>query len=73
MWFDFPDWDKIKAGPPDVIAAYEKERYKIACSDPKSKYWNPGPSDYWIPMEHYQAWVDACKKYGSYPKGWEQP
>jgi hypothetical protein len=73
MWFDFPDWDKIKAGPPDVIAAYEKERYKIACSDPKSKYWNPGPSDYWIPMEHYQAWVDACKRYGSYPKGWEQP
>jgi hypothetical protein len=73
MWFDFPDWDVAKAGPKEKIAAYEKERFKIACSDPKSKYWNPGPADYWIPLENYEAWVNASKKYGSYPNGWEQP
>jgi len=73
LWFNFSDWDVIKAGPKERIDAYEKERYTIAQSDPKSKYYNPGPADYWITMENYEAWVQACKKYGSYPKGWEQP
>jgi len=73
MWFNFPDWDVVKAGPKERIQAYEKERYAIAQSDPKSKYCNPGPTDYWLTLEYYEEWVQTCKKYGSYPKGWEQP
>ena len=68
------DWDIIRKGPYERIAAYEKERFKIAMSDPKSKpYAHTGGSDYWIPMEHVDWHFAIVKKYGTYPKGYEQP
>ena len=66
------DWDLAKAGTKDVIYQYQKARL-TACGGLETKYVELGPVDYWIPMENYDYFWDATRKYGSYPKGYEQP